>query len=106
LATTALARATPAALGRACAESTIEPTTESITESLRALLRRLGDRHAPVFRLMTPPAMHDLGWVVVRVILPGLQPLHGDHALPFLGGPAWGDRPVAAYAEIPPHPFA
>ena len=95
LATTALARATPAReLGA--------------PEPLAALLGRLGDAHAPIFRLMTPPALiqQDLGWVVVRVIVPGLQPMHGDHALPFLGGPVWGDRPLSDWAAIPPHPFA
>ena len=57
---------------------------------------------------MTPPALaqHDLDWVVVRVMIPGLQPMHGDHALPFLGGPHWRGRSLAAWAKIPPHPFA
>lgn len=60
---------------------------------------------APVlFRAMTPPAL--TGWSVLRVMVPGLQPLHGDHHLPFLGGPLWGDRPIAAWADVPPHPFA
>jgi ribosomal protein S12 methylthiotransferase accessory factor len=77
-------------------------------ETLVALLRRLGDTRPPLFRLMTPPAFaqHDLGWVVVRVMIPGLQPMHGDHSLPFLGGPLWRDRSLSDWAEVVPHPFA
>jgi hypothetical protein len=45
-------------------------------------------------------------WRVVRVIVPGLQPLHGDHRLPFLGGPLWNARPITDWREMPPHPFA
>jgi hypothetical protein len=41
----------------------------------------------------------------MRVIVPELQPLHGDHRMPFLGGPLW-NRPLAAWTTIPPHPFA
>jgi ribosomal protein S12 methylthiotransferase accessory factor len=75
-------------------------------ESLTALLSRLP--HPPLFRLMTPPPVSEAGldWVVVRVIAPGLQPLHGDHTLPYLGGELWGDRPISDYDSIPPHPFA
>jgi len=78
------------------------------SQALAALVRRLGDARAPVFRLMTPPALahHDDAWVVVRVMIPGLQPMHGDHSLPFLGGPAWGGRPLAEWTTIAPHPFA
>lgn len=96
-------QATPLATAR-------PPATEAAPtggESLADLVRRLGDAHPPLFRLMTPPALassHD--WVVVRVMIPGLQPMHGDHDLPFLGGPQWGGRPLARWAEVPPHPFA
>jgi ribosomal protein S12 methylthiotransferase accessory factor len=99
LATTPLAAARPAAAGDA---------TAGTREPLAALIGRLGDAHPPLVRIMTPPALADptLGWVVVRVMIPGLQPMHGDHALPFLGGPHWGARPIAAWADTPPHPFA
>lgn len=59
-----------------------------------------------LFRLHTPPELVATGWCVVRVICPGLQPLHGDHALPFLGGPGWRGRTLADHRAIPPHPFA
>lgn len=45
-------------------------------------------------------------WLVLRVVIPGLQPLHGDHRLPFLGGPLWQPRPCSDWASVPPHPFA
>jgi len=86
--------------------TTLSPTTEAPGESLAAVVRALGDAHAPLFRIATPPAFVDLGWVVVRVMIPGLQPMHGDHALPFLGGPLWRGRSLADWATMAPHPFA
>ncbi len=73
-------------------------------DGLVARLRAAG--RTPLARIMTPPSDIDAGWTVVRVLVPGLQPLHSDHTRPFLGGAAWGDRPVSAWATIPPHPFA
>lgn len=57
------------------------------------------------FRLATPAALVDHGTSVVRVIVPELQPLHGDHRMPFLGGPLWA-RPITDWTTMPPHPFA
>ena len=56
---------------------------------------------------MTPPgiAQAQLGWYVLRVVVPGLQPLHGDHRLPHLGGPLWAPRGLHDWAGMPPHPF-
>lgn len=71
-------------------------------EPFAAILARLPPA---AFRHATPPALVDLGYVVMRVIVPELQPLHGDHRLPFLGGPLW-HRPLADWAAMPPHPFA
>ena len=42
---------------------------------------------------------------ILRVLVPGLQPLHADHRVPFLGGPLWRPRGLAEWAAIPPHPF-
>ncbi len=77
-------------------------------QPLAALIDCLGPARPVLFRAMTPPALasRGLGWVVSRVMIPGLQPLHGDHRIPFLGGPLWGERPAAQWADIPPHPFA
>lgn len=80
----------------------------SIRESLATLCARLGERHPVLFRVFTPPAItaENLGWVVIRVMIPGLQPLHGDHRIPFLGGSMWRDRPLTDWTTMPPHPFA
>lgn len=80
---------------------------EGSRETLGLLCERLGKDRPPLFRIMTPPAIaRDCNdWPVVRVVVPGLQPLHGDHHRPHLGGPLWA-RPISAWAEIPPHPFA
>ena len=71
-------------------------------DTLATLAARM---HVAAFRHATPPALVDSGYVVMRVIVPELQPLHADHRLPFLGGPLW-NRPLAAWATMPPHPFA
>jgi hypothetical protein len=75
-------------------------------ESLEVLTERLGEERPILFRLMTPPGIvaEDLDWIVLRVIVPGLQPMHGDHLFPFLGGPLWG-RGVEEWTHMPPHPF-
>jgi ribosomal protein S12 methylthiotransferase accessory factor len=85
---------------------TESPPNAEIKEGLTELLDRAP--HPPLFRLVTPPqlAQLGLGWVVVRVVIPGLQPLHGNHYFPFLGGPAWKTRNLEEYGTTPPHPFA
>lgn len=93
-------------LARTCLAHATAPPTTAPPETLATTCARLGPERAPMFRVMTPPAFADRDWCVVRVIIPGLQAMHGDHALPFLGGPAWGDRPLAAWHDLPPHPFA
>ena len=94
---TALSRARPT-----------EVHVESVeTEKAIDLIRRLGPERPVIFRSMTPPplASERLDWHVLRVIVPGLQPLHGDHALPHLGGPLWSPRGLADWSAVPPHPF-
>lgn len=77
------------------------------TESLASLAERLGPERPVLVRILTPSPLAQAGsaWRVVRVVVPGLQPLHGHHGLPFLGGPLWAPRGLAAWNEIPPHPF-
>jgi ribosomal protein S12 methylthiotransferase accessory factor len=96
LAQTVLASAAPAA-GR----------QEGATESLAILKERLGPGRPVLFRNLTPPgiAAELRDWYVLRVLVPGLQPLHPDHRLPFLGGPLWRPRGLAEWADMPPHPF-
>src|SRR5262249_54014264 len=65
-----------------------------------------GPRPVWLRRLPPPPlTLEKLGWVVVRVLVPGLQPLHGSHRLPFLGGEMWRPRGLREWGEMPPHPF-
>jgi len=77
------------------------------SEPLARLLERLGPDHPVLFRSMTPPALacENLGWHVLRVVVPGLQPLHGHHAYPHLGGPLWSPRDLADWHTMSPHPF-
>jgi ribosomal protein S12 methylthiotransferase accessory factor len=81
--------------------------TEDKSEGIAALVARLGPERPVLFRSMTPPALasEDLGWHVLRVVVPGLQPLHGRHEFAHLGGSLWSPRGVAEYATMPPHPF-
>jgi thiazole/oxazole-forming peptide maturase SagD family component len=93
---TALAATVPATLPRRS------------SEGLALLASRLGSERPVLVRLMTPPEVSALApeWIVVRVIVPGLQPLHGQHDAPLLGGPLWSPRPVSDWERIAPHPFA
>lgn len=83
-----------------------DPEAEAI-EDLATLLRRLGPDRAPLFRLMTPPGVAALAprWRVVKVVVPGLQPMHGHHDLPALGGPLWAPRGLDGWRAMLPHPF-
>ena len=76
-------------------------------EGVAELAARLGPGRPVLFRNLTPPglAMERMDWRVVRVMVPGLQPLHGHHLLPFLGGPLWAPRTWQDWADMPPHPF-
>jgi ribosomal protein S12 methylthiotransferase accessory factor len=80
---------------------------DDVAESFAALAERLGSERPVLYRHLTPPALgaEGLGWVVLRVLVPGLQPLHGHHGYPFLGGPLWGNRPLEDWRLVPPHPF-
>ncbi|MFO0867470.1 MAG: YcaO-like family protein [Pirellulales bacterium] len=73
-------------------------------EGLPVLAERLGSRHPVLVRLLTPPALAP-EWQVVRVLVPGLQPLHGRHDWPFLGGPLWAPRSPDDWSSVLPHPF-
>jgi ribosomal protein S12 methylthiotransferase accessory factor len=84
-----------------------DPHAERV-EDIASLVERLGPDRPVLFRNLTPPgiAIEQLGWYVLRVLVPGLQPLHGHHALPFLGGPLWAPRGWQDWLTMPPHPFA
>ncbi len=55
------------------------------------LIARAG--HEVIVVDLTTPDLREAGFSVVRVLVPGLVPLHGDHALPYLG--------VARLREVP-----
>lgn len=67
-------------------------------------LATLTERLPVLYRLLTPPGLDD--WIVLRVLIPGLQPLHGIGGFAHLGGPLWAPRGLAEHAETPPHCFA
>jgi len=78
------------------------------------LLARAG--HEVIVVDLTTADLREAGFSVVRVLVPGLVPLHGDHNLPYLGVArlretpwrlGWVDRgqdPLAALNPLP-HPF-
>lgn len=76
-------------------------------ETVAAVAKRLGPERPVLLRSLTPPALatEDLGWHVLRVVVPGLQPLHGNHLLPNLGGPLWAPRGLDHWRAMPPHPM-
>jgi thiazole/oxazole-forming peptide maturase SagD family component len=76
-------------------------------ESLALLCERLSPSSAVLVRNLTPPMLvgDGLDWRVVKVIVPGLQPLHGDDRFAHLGGQLWLPRGLAEWSETPPHPF-
>jgi len=71
------------------------------------LASRLGASRPVLFRQITPPAMlaEGLDWIVMRVLVPGSQPMHGHHGYPFLGGPFWANRNIEGWQTLLPHPF-
>ncbi len=89
------------------AKTKSDPASDD-TEGLAEIREKLGVERPVLFRNLTPPGlvMQCPEWLVLRVVIPGLQPLHGDHRLPFLGGPLWQPRPLEDWLSVPPHPFA
>jgi ribosomal protein S12 methylthiotransferase accessory factor len=79
----------------------------NVVEDFSVLVKRLGPDRQVLFRNMSPPGIvaEMSEWYVLRVIVPGLQPLHGNHALAHLGGSLWSGRILADWGAMPPHPF-
>jgi ribosomal protein S12 methylthiotransferase accessory factor len=101
----------PQQLSRTILEQAAAPTSDpnaEHAETLSDLQIQLGPDHPILFRNLTPPGLASppLNWLVLRVVIPGLQPLHGDHRIPFLGGSMWRGRSILDWAKTPPHPFA
>lgn len=80
----------------------------ALDEGLEALRQRLGDDRPILFRNLTPPgiATEIPGLYVLKVLIPGLQPLHGVRRLAHLGGPLWAPSGLAELDQVSPHPFA
>ena len=85
-------------------------------EDLRNVLSILKAKDLDVLVIdLTTPDVKEIGLKVVRVLMPGLQPLHGDHRYPFLGGKRLYDVPCkVGLRDSPigesdifslPHPF-
>jgi ribosomal protein S12 methylthiotransferase accessory factor len=63
------------------------PHGEAVPAGLEEYTARLARSGLEVLVVeLTTPDVAELGLAVVRVLVPGLQPLHGNHAWPHLGG--------------------
>jgi ribosomal protein S12 methylthiotransferase accessory factor YcaO len=84
-----------------------EISKESGSEDIAALMAALGSERRVLWRVVSHPWVHqgERPGIVVRVLVPGLQPLHGHHGFPHLGGSFWKGRSVKEYLRIGPHPF-
>lgn len=91
-------------------------STGNVDEDLGRTVALLHERGLDVLVVdLTTSDVRELGLHVVRVFVPGLQPLHGDHRYPFLGGNRLHQVPVRlGLREEPadetdlfglPHPF-
>jgi ribosomal protein S12 methylthiotransferase accessory factor len=62
-------------------------STGNPSKDLRKVLSKLKQMGLDAIVVnLTTPDVRELGLTVVKVIIPGLQPLHGNHRYPFLGG--------------------
>jgi ribosomal protein S12 methylthiotransferase accessory factor len=80
---------------------------DSGLEDISDLINRLGEDRPVLARNLTPLGLlrEDIGWYVLKVLVPGLQPLHADHRLPHLGGSLWSPRRWGDWINSLPHPF-
>src|SRR5439155_979810 len=76
-------------------------------EGLAVLCERLRNSSPVLVRNLTSPMLAGKGldWRVVKVTVPGLQPLHADDRFAHLGGQLWLPRALEEWSEAPPHPF-
>lgn len=76
-------------------------------ETTAEWVRRLGEQRPILFRNMTSPCMPfaQTGQCVAKVVIPGLQPMHGNDAFAWVGGPLWSPRTYAQFVAHPTHPF-
>jgi thiazole/oxazole-forming peptide maturase SagD family component len=86
------------------------PVSREITypeENLPALCTLISESYPVLVRNLTPPMLAEQGldWRVVKVVVPGLQPLHGDERFAHLGGRLGLLRGLQEWSKMPPHPF-
>ncbi len=74
-------------------------------ETVASLKDRLGQDHPILFRNVTPLEVIPRGYYVLKVVIPGLQPMHGNDHFPHLGGPLFLPRTTNDFALLKPHPF-
>jgi len=73
--------------GEGCESLATMPSTPA-TDALKHVIRRLADAgHDGVCVDLTPTWARSLDLHVVKLVVPTLLPLHGDHRLPYLGHP-------------------
>jgi ribosomal protein S12 methylthiotransferase accessory factor len=91
-------------------------STGSVAGDIEACVTRLAAKGLEVLAVdLTTREVAEVGFRVVRIIVPGLHPLHGNHHYPFLGGNRLYQLPrTLGYAEHDtsedslnpwPHPF-
>lgn len=106
---------------RSAPEEPLSRLAQSATGRLKGDIERClellaGAGHEVIVVDLTTPDLQEAGFTVVRVLVPGLVPLHGDHGLPYLGAGrlreapwrlGWVERtrdPLAVLNPLP-HPF-
>ena len=91
-------------------------TSEEYAGELESVVAHLGTRGLDVIAIdLTAPDVEQSGYCVTKALVPGLQPLEGDHTQRFLGGSRLYDVPVelrlranaASFEELnpDPHPY-
>lgn len=90
------------------------PDTGDVRRQLRACVQQITDRGLEVLAVdITPVDVASCGYHVVKVLVPELETMEGDHLLPFLGGRRWREVPQRLFGRTPtladinpdPHPY-
>ena len=75
--------------------SELDGWTERGADAIDRLVELCARRvHDPAVIDLTTPDVQELGYVVTRAVVPGLETMEGDHRLQMLGGRRWRDVPV------------
>jgi ribosomal protein S12 methylthiotransferase accessory factor len=75
--------------------SSISSLKASVSERLSVLVAKLvAEGLRPLAIDLSTPDVREAGFIVSRVIIPGLETMEGDHRLQMLGGRRWREVPV------------